>query len=411
MERLSQHKLFQWLLACLILALASCSSGGADIADESQAGPLDTISIESPAKNNDKYLNQNQVFDSINYIPLETTKESLFSEINQLEVVDDLMIVLDWATNSILTFNKSGKFLSKIKSKNVREFAINGFEKLIVFQDISNAKTYHYSYDGKLIKSYDNPFIRSNLVFLDSNLVAYYKYFFKENKDSKFNNFNLFLADRSNNIQNGFLRFDTAAISYKEVYNSEKQFYKSSHSTYFIQPYDYRIYDITLGKPIAKYIINIPEANRLPHDFRTNGRYFESRFDYLTKYSNEVFQIKDFYVVNSIAVFKIGASKWNNTFVYDVNNKDKISIYNILSGPDNNFMPIGEEFYASDVNSFYRAVRAQELFKIKFNLADKIDDSRLPKGLKVFFDTQNNLSNPVIVQMFPGRNKRLIPGT
>nr|WP_068893324.1 hypothetical protein [Pedobacter panaciterrae] len=175
------------------------------------------------------------------------------------------------------------------------------------------------------------------------------------------------------------------------------------------RPYDYRIYAVSSGKPIAKYIIDIPESNRIPSDFRRNQKYFKSRIDYLTKYSNEIFQIKDFYIVNSIAVFKIVASKWNNSFLYDINNKDNISIYNILSGPDNNFMPLGEEFYASDINSFYRAVRAKELFKIKFKFADKIDDDRLPKGLKGFFNTQNNLSNPVIVQMFPGKGKRLIP--
>src|SRR5690606_21767460 len=55
------------------------------------------------------------IFDSVSYIPLETTKESQFGEINQLIVTEENYIILDnRTTNCILIFTKDGKFKAKI---------------------------------------------------------------------------------------------------------------------------------------------------------------------------------------------------------------------------------------------------------------------------------------------------------
>src|SRR3954467_7786076 len=51
-----------------------------------------------------------EVFETANYIPLETTKESLFGSIDQLEVTDQYFIILDQNTNCILFFKKDGKY-------------------------------------------------------------------------------------------------------------------------------------------------------------------------------------------------------------------------------------------------------------------------------------------------------------
>lgn len=54
-----------------------------------------------------------KIFDEVNCIPLETTKESLFGKIDRLEVIDKCLIILDDNTNSILIFDKKGKFHAK----------------------------------------------------------------------------------------------------------------------------------------------------------------------------------------------------------------------------------------------------------------------------------------------------------
>ena len=79
-----------------------------------------------------------QIFEKVNFIPLETTKESLFGKIDQLAVTKDYFIILDEQTNSILIFKKNGKFHAKIAGggtqmgnntsnkywKNIQEFYI-----------------------------------------------------------------------------------------------------------------------------------------------------------------------------------------------------------------------------------------------------------------------------------------------
>src|SRR5687768_960534 len=51
-----------------------------------------------------------QVFDEVQFIPLETTKESLFGSVSQLEVTDKNYIIYDYDTRSIFIFSKEGKY-------------------------------------------------------------------------------------------------------------------------------------------------------------------------------------------------------------------------------------------------------------------------------------------------------------
>lgn len=53
-------------------------------------------------------------FESVHYIPLETTKESLFGKIFKLQVTDQYYIILDQTTDAILFFNKDGSYHHKI---------------------------------------------------------------------------------------------------------------------------------------------------------------------------------------------------------------------------------------------------------------------------------------------------------
>jgi hypothetical protein len=97
-----------------------------------------------------------QLFDEVNFIPLETIKESLFGRIDQLEVTDKYFVILDDNTNSILIFDKTGKFHAKIKGPNnedytnpIGAFRIVPSKNLIECHQISSTQTKLYSFDGK----------------------------------------------------------------------------------------------------------------------------------------------------------------------------------------------------------------------------------------------------------------------
>src|SRR5690606_790590 len=96
------------LMAVAILLVVNNSQG--------QESPVDTSTIRTlridPTTASGG--NMSQVFDEINFIPLETTKESIFGDIGQLEVTENLFIVFDHDTKCILIFDRKGKYKTKI---------------------------------------------------------------------------------------------------------------------------------------------------------------------------------------------------------------------------------------------------------------------------------------------------------
>lgn len=94
-----------------------------------------------------------QIFESIEFIPLETTSESLFGSIDQMEVTDDYFFILDTRSKSILVFNKDGRLHTRIRSggsdKYFGYFTLDRIDKrIIVYNQFSNGLLV-YDFDGK----------------------------------------------------------------------------------------------------------------------------------------------------------------------------------------------------------------------------------------------------------------------
>lgn len=67
---------------------------------------------------NAKGAKVSEVFKNVKFIPLETTKESLFGNIDILEVCPGYFVIYDFDTNSILVFESNGRFHVKITEKD-----------------------------------------------------------------------------------------------------------------------------------------------------------------------------------------------------------------------------------------------------------------------------------------------------
>jgi hypothetical protein len=395
------------LLNSLILStfLFSCNSssdtGSHSPGPQNLIGKKTSIDIKLSDLESRDPTDVNKLFDSIHYIPLQTTKNNLFSMINQMEVTRDYFIVLDWATNSILVFGKDGGFKFKIKGVSIREFNIDESRGHIVFQDYLSRKMYTYNFKGELVAIRKVPFYNAGHAYLDSNRIAFYRYFIYEKDVKNFNYSNLLISDDSCVVKQGLLPYDTTTVNYKEVYSSEKQFYKSNQNVYFIQPFENKIFGLKNSSSIDYISLNLPGKYKLPDDFLTNKKYFNKRMQYIKDNPYQTFLIKNFYIVHSLMVFETMGSEWNDVFLYDPAKKKAYSTYNFMSGPKNNCLPLGLHFLAADDESFYRSVSAKQLFNPKQVQQVQLTYSKLPKQLKTFYETQNNLSNPIIVQFFP----------
>ncbi|MGF7082987.1 6-bladed beta-propeller [Mucilaginibacter sp. UYCu711] len=344
----------------------------------------------------------NDLFDSIRYIPLQTTRESLFSQINQMEVTKNYIVIRDDATKSILVFEKNGTFKFRLKSKQIDGFTIDDAKDHIVFIDKLLQKTFTYDFKGQLISVKKPKFDYVGIAHLGPNLTAYYRFFFPANDLEKFNNFNIVVSDDSGIVKKAFLPYDTAVVNYTEIGNSPKSFYKSNKNVYFIQPDDYKIFYNLDNSILPDYFtINLPEKNTLPEDFLTNEKYYNKRWRYLKDNPYQTRLIMNLYIIDSLMSFEVSASEWNDIFLYDIKKKKAISVFNFLSGPKNNYLPPGLHFLAADDKCFYRSVSAKQLFEPRQAHQTQLSYATLPKEMKLFYDTQNNLSNPVVIQLFP----------
>ncbi|RYE37744.1 MAG: 6-bladed beta-propeller, partial [Sphingobacteriales bacterium] len=98
------------------LALILCLHALPTAVNAQRIIPIDTSDVKTLRvdPSNSFGASASEAFDSATYIPLETTKESIFGKIDKLEVTDKYFIILDENTNSILFFDRQGKFQHKI---------------------------------------------------------------------------------------------------------------------------------------------------------------------------------------------------------------------------------------------------------------------------------------------------------
>jgi hypothetical protein len=95
--------LFFWLIALHLIGFTQIHPGSGLSLDKIMLDPSSGVGGTA-----------SQIYDEVDYIPLETTKESLFGEISQLQITDKYFIILDKETDAILFFNRDGSFHHKI---------------------------------------------------------------------------------------------------------------------------------------------------------------------------------------------------------------------------------------------------------------------------------------------------------
>ena len=105
-----------------------------------------------------------RLFENITYIPLETTKQSLFGQISRLVVTQQYFIIFDFDTQGLYFFDKAGKFIKKYKDDKYTIASMQLMEKenaLYLLQMNRNYRPTEQERD-ELIR---NPFSKSNMKY------------------------------------------------------------------------------------------------------------------------------------------------------------------------------------------------------------------------------------------------------
>jgi hypothetical protein len=120
---------------------------------------IETVLLDTKNKA-DGVLDITSLADSVRYIKLETTDESIIGIISQVIYYDGLFFIRDNKSSSILVFEQTGKYKFKIskKGRGPGEYAemtrmlLDRKNRRILIYDIHSRKMLYYTFDGKFVK-------------------------------------------------------------------------------------------------------------------------------------------------------------------------------------------------------------------------------------------------------------------
>lgn len=300
-----------------------------------------------------------QYIDKVKFFTFESSPESAFGNINQVEITDQYFIILDRETTSILIFDKGGKFHAKIEGKKFTPqhpgFFNFNFDKKTNLIEIDYMFTYIYFFDlnGKLVnkikhKDPEKEFYGTK-IDLGGKYDAHYAYnptipFYS--KDSIGGELTVFENGKLKRLYLPY-RFGQkddcdnrcqSSLSNTDFYPA----YDSNVSAaYYVRNLDYNIYRITPDTLQVAYRFVFPLQKSLPPDFRTDSSFNRKQSQYLEDHKEVIQRIGNFYTKDDYVFFRT----INNNYVwlsylYNTKTQNLICINKIVSDSSSYFLPV-----------------------------------------------------------------------
>lgn len=354
--------------------------------------------------------NAEDLFLSVKYIPLESTKNAMIQEVDDFWATDNEVIVFDRRGKAILFFGSDGQFKHKIDkvpncapcnradilfssvfiNKEKREiYAIYG-------TTMDNVTMGIFDFDGKFLGQKKEWYTLEGMGFL-GNSILMANYLFDEGK--------------LDNIQ-FFHHNETIAISsfdpkLKADYTSfPNRISKSSYNgkLYWSEPYENKIYSIDSNAHISETKLIFPLQYSLPNDFVKNNH---GKINEVLKstYPNAIFGIthimefKNYMILNlmsHIALNGLSSVLLNldTGEVYDLNQVKPTAL--------NSYMPIssaGNQSFFLDSNGgqLYSLIYPHDLL-VHYSEADMMEQlNKAPSYVNKIVTKRDVFKNPILV--------------
>lgn len=373
-----------------------------------------------------------QIFSEVEFIPLETTKESLFGNINHFKIIEDKYIIFDYDTKSILIFEKDGKYKTKINANNMQpekddknktEFYSFFIEKenntnyIVVF---TGPRIFYFDLAGKLVKKimekdYPNRYSTRDLKFADPNTIVRPDFLKKKGKDSTY--YELGIINK-NKDSIGYFPYNTSRYDSDEFWGSGPRFYQSSpNEVFYLNYHSYDIFKVRPASVSLAYHIIFPAANSLPNDFTTNPVYVKKRGEYLRNNPKVFYAISNTLLVGDNLYFKLHSYGWDRSMkkalIYNFKTSELTSVQDLEPDALSYFLPVTDangDFYdfinrgfqLYENGYFYTNYSSLAMFTFKEQSEGKT--TKYPPSLEAYFKTQNKKSNPVLIKLKPKQN-------
>lgn len=408
---------------CVLMGMASYVKAQKNIPVDSSK--IQTLRIDP---SNAMGGNASDFFTQINYIPLETTEESLFGSIYKLEVTEDYFIIYDYNTHAILIFNKNGKFHAKITSNQttpIGGFVLNRFTKQIIYSRDNFKNMIYADYDGKTIET--KKFIYSDLA--KDQVDGANSFCFSADKAVTYNHPNLLdttaenykiysnslilFYDNKNRVYATGLQFDKRSGDMQDLRMGIGPFTSFGIDTAFFysEAYASQVYTITPNNIQLTYKFVFPLYSALPNDFLVNPVYKKKQIEYIVNHPKAIFCISNFYRINDNLIFR--ATTWErgnkeDVLIYNLKTGTLIAYKHILQDEKTCFLPIYDDLNGGgSFNNFgilacrdgclYTAVSSLGMFDYHDKYADQ--KTIYPSVLDNYLKKGSRKDNPVIVQL------------
>jgi hypothetical protein len=140
---------------------------------------VENIDIEQGfSDKREMYLSE--IATDIEYVPLETTDESLISSVSKVITHQNYIIVLDKKIQADFVFDRSGKFIRKIGAVGngpgeyigIADISIRHRDSVLCIYDDQTNRLSSYSLSGKFIKAVRTPFNADKTAFINDSTLC-----------------------------------------------------------------------------------------------------------------------------------------------------------------------------------------------------------------------------------------------
>lgn len=370
-----------------------------------------------------------KMFEEVKYIPLQTTKKSLFGRIRELIVSDAYFIIWDTDTNSIYFFDKNGKFVKKFRphkciiktiqlDRKRNALFISGFNKHFNFSraevekmmsDPTNKSFARYTWSGyydlsdihkekvEVIKDFSLALVTPTIF---DNWWAY-SFIYANRRWNEDTDYELKIYDGTKTIKqyfpynkkSGAIYYNPGKISFFPVEDNEMLL--------FTRPYDYSIYTLTKDSVSLLYKFILPLENSLPKSFFEMPFRSKNDFDeYKYKNGSLVWGLRNVYKMGNYLFFSLDYNKSyrEKHFMYDEGTKRFYNMGRVSTDSSTAYLPLLQNgIQYCDNEYLYTSISSSTMFQTRDNTQRR--SPQYTPEIKEYFDKGDRTDNPVIIQL------------
>lgn len=229
------------------------------------------------------------------FIRLETTKESIFTDIKRLIIQDNKIIIFDRELGAVFFFDDTGKFLRKIMhiGKGPNEWVklndITIYNNKLVMHCAIPEKLIYYNLEGDYLREERHKFENVYISSINNSMI-YASYTFQ-----KSGNRNYIKIDNGKNVKE-YMHIESHMIK-KHFYGKHPNLIKSS-GLFFYKSWDSNIYKVNEKGCFPAYKISLKGK-----DFIEGSKYNNHSIKEFRKDSENILKINDFRDSKSYVTF------------------------------------------------------------------------------------------------------------